>query len=243
MGSSSTHLGPPRSPSLRLVGPDEIGASRAVAEYVALSDRLKHLRGVDFETHDHPAVVLDRATSPATRVWGWWADAEPRLPCLMWASERGWSITVVEPGALDSEGYERALWSHRIHLLDLALANAMGPFTTLEELEVAVSTESSFGLGSWGTDVRSAVLWGVAQLRTARAPRRRSEPNRPAAVRPAHASVDEELARCGLVPTLAKGRGTVDPVQEAGLEALLRAVARAGQRSEGHDEHDRATHA
>ena len=39
MGSSSTHLGPPRSPSLRLVGPDEIGASRAVAEYVALMKR------------------------------------------------------------------------------------------------------------------------------------------------------------------------------------------------------------
>lgn len=233
MGTAPHRLGPPRSPALRAVQPGELGVSRTVQEYVAVSERLKHLRGADFETHGHPAVILDRATSPATQVWGWWAESEPRLPCLLWAGERGWSITVVEPGALDSEGYERAFWAHRIHLLDLALANAMGPFHTLDELELAVSTESSFGLGCWGVEIRSAVRWGVRQLKTARARGRRTGmgPD-PAGAAAAHASVDQELTRCGLVPTLPKNGCAVESAQEAGLEALLRAVARAGQRDE-----------
>jgi hypothetical protein len=147
---------PPDLPRLRAVPPEEMIAADGVAEYLALSERLKELRGVDFETHGHPAVLLDRTTSARTRVWGWWADGANRDPCLLWASERGWSVTVVEAGALDSEGYERAFWSHRIHLLDLALANALGPFRTLEQLELGVAASDSFGFGDRAGELRSA---------------------------------------------------------------------------------------
>lgn len=230
-------------PRLRAVAPVAEIASGAVAEYLALSDRLKHLRGSEFETHGHPAVVLDRATSPTTRVWGWWADAETPVPCVLWASERGWSVTAVEAGDLDSEGYERAFWVHRVALLDLALANAVGPFPTLEELELNVAADGSFGFGSWGEELRAAVLWGVRQLRVARARGRRARGDEaPAQISGARCSVDQELVRFGLVPNLAKSRREVANAQEAGLEALLRAVRRADSGATSLDEHRLTTH-
>lgn len=143
----------------------------ALAEYLALSNSLKRLPGTDFEDHDHPAVVLDRATGPTTRVWGWWADNQPPLPCLLWVSERGWSATVVEPDALDSEGYERAFWSHRVNLLDIALACALGPYPTLDELEEQIAIEGAFGFGERGDRLQAAVHWGIVQLRAAQSAR------------------------------------------------------------------------
>ena len=214
-------------------GAPERTADRAAdraAEYLHLSDALKQLRGVDFETHDHPAVALDGATPPATRVWGWWADAQPvqrPLPCMLWASERGWSATVVEPGELDGAGYERAFWSHRIGLIDLCLANALGPFPTLEELELNVAAEGSFGFGTWAAQIRSAVLWGILQLRAARAQSRRTPPDEAPLVPGVSCSVDDELARHGLVPTLAKAIWSDEPPATDGLETLLQAVLQA----------------
>jgi hypothetical protein len=218
-------------------------AADAVAEYLTLSDRLKHLRGTEFEMHGHPAVVLDRATTSTTRVWGWWADADTPVPCMLWATERGWSVTAVEAGAFDTEGYERTFWAHRIALLDLALANALGPFPTLEELELNVAADGSFGFGPWGEELRAAVLWGVRQLRVARARGRRARTDdSPAQVSGARCSVDQELVRFGLVPTMAKTRAEVASAHEAGLEALLRAVRRAESGATSLDER-RRTHA
>ena len=212
-------------PSQPAGAPDR--ASDRAAEYLHLSDALKQLRGVDFETHDHPAVALDRATSPATRVWGWWAEAPQPVPCVLWAGERGWSATVVEAGEMDGAGYDRAFWSHRIGLIDLALANALGPFPTLEELELNVAAEGSFGFGTWAVRLRSAVLWGILQLRAARAQGRRTTPDEAPLVQGASCSVDEELARYGLVPTLAKAIWSDEPPVEDGLETLLQAVLQA----------------
>jgi hypothetical protein len=201
------------------------------AEYLALSERLKLLRGMDFEQHGHPAVVLDRATSPSTLVWGWWADVRPAIPCILWASERGWSVTVVEAGALDSEGYERAFWSHRITLLDLALANAIGPFPTLEQLELNVAADGSFGLGPWACELREAVLWGIGQLQAVQASRHRGRGTEPyPGPTGGPCSVDQELSLHGLAPTNVKSRRSVESAQEAGLEALLRAVRRTDTR-------------
>jgi len=206
-------------------------AADRAAEYLHLSDALKQLRGVEFETHDHPAVVIDVATPPATRVWGWWADAqEPGqqpVPCVLWATERGWSATIVEAGELDGAGYERAFWSHRIGLIDLSLANALGPFPTLEELELNVAAEGSFGFGTWAVQLRSAVLWGILQLRAARAQGRRTTPDEVPLVQGVSCSVDDELARHGLVPTLAKAIWSDDPPGNDGLEILLQAVLQA----------------
>jgi hypothetical protein len=234
---------PPQLLRLRAVEPPAEVTSDAVAEYLTLSDRLKQLRGTEFEMHGHPAVVLDRATSPTTRVWGWWADAETPVPCVLWASERGWSVTAVEAGELDSEGYERAFWAHRVALLDLALATALGPFPTLEELELNVAADGSFGFGSWGEELRAAVLWGVRQLRVARARGHRGRRDEALAqVSGARCSVDQELVRFGLVPTLTKSCREVASAQEAGLEALLRAVRRAGSGATSLDERRLTTH-
>jgi hypothetical protein len=203
-------------------------------EYLCLSDGLKQLRGMDFENHGHPAVVLDRATPASTHVWGWWAAADPKIPCLLWASERGWSATIVEPGALDSEGYERVFWSHRINLLDLALANAIGPFPTLEDLEHNVAANGSFGSGSWAMQLTSAVLWGILQLRAAHAGGQDStsrEAHAVEAIAASRCSVDEELARHALVPSLAKGPSSVDAAGDPGMDALLAAIRRAAIRS------------
>jgi hypothetical protein len=216
--------------------PQDAGATltAAPAEYVSLSESLKQLRGADFEDHAHPAVVLDGATGPTVRVWGWWAEAQPALPCILWASERGWSVTVVEPGALDTEGYERTFWSHRINLLDLAIANALGPYPTLELLELNVAAEDSFGSGAWACELRTAVQWGIVQLRAARAHGRRPAQDGVRAFEHTAAArgvVDEELARHALVPTLAKPRWSIDPTADPGMAALLRAVHRAGLRT------------
>jgi len=85
-----------------------------LTEFWVLSDALKQCRGRDFEGHRHPAVVVDRATGPSVRVWGWWTQDNPAIPCLLWCGQRGWSATLVEPDELDSPGYELAFWSHRI---------------------------------------------------------------------------------------------------------------------------------
>lgn len=225
MTMAPTPVEPPGLPRPRAVAPDEVGSPTVLEEYLALSGRLKLLRGVDFEMHAHPAVVLDRATAPGTLVWGWWADVEPKLPCLLWAGERGWSATVVEAGALDTEGYERAFWSHRITLLDLALANAVGPFPTLEQLELSIAAHGSFGFGRREALIREAVLWGVGQVHAVQARRHRGRDVEPVAEE-APASVDEELTRHGLAPTYVKTRRSAQRAQEAGLEALLRAVHR-----------------
>jgi hypothetical protein len=210
--------------------PEGPAAGAGPGEYLALSDSLKQLPGVQFETHGHPAVILDRATPSSTLVWGWWAEAAPPVPCLLWASPRGWSATVVEPGAFDSEGYERAFWSHRITLLDLALANAIGPFPTLDRLERTIAVDDSFGAGAWAVQLTSAVLWGVRQLREARSGSRGRASSERRPTPPATAArcvVDAELALHALVPTLAKAPGSPET---AGVEALLGAVRKAALR-------------
>jgi hypothetical protein len=210
-----------------------VTCTAAAVEYLFLGDRLKQLRGSDFETNDHPAAVLDRATGPGVRVWGWWADAESPIPCLLWASERGWSATVVEPCALDSEGYERPFWAHRVNLLDLALANAIGPVPTLEQLELNVAADDSFGFGVLAQRLRSAVLWGILQQRAARmrGVRFGAGPACPEGTAITGCSVDEELTRLALVPTLVKRRWSIEPVPDTGVQALFRAVRRWQERS------------
>ena len=179
-------------------------------QYLALSESLKRIPGGDFERHGHPAVLLDRATGPALRVWGWWSGGELRLPCLLWAGDLGWSATVVEPDAIDGEGYERVFWAHRVKLVDLALANAIGPCRTLEDLELRVASHAIDEAGACWSEPRRALLWGILQLRAARAHRAsvvgsagvRGRPLR--AVTGAAGAVDGELTRYGLVPSLAK---------------------------------------
>lgn len=51
----------------------------ARAEFIALGDALKRLPGELFETHDHPAALLEEATSASIRVWGW--SRGPNLAC------------------------------------------------------------------------------------------------------------------------------------------------------------------
>jgi hypothetical protein len=206
-------------------------------QYLNLTESLKRLPGTDFERHRHPAVLLDRATGPDFRVWGWWSGVDRELPCLLWAGELGWSATVVEPDGFDSEGYERVFWAHRVKLLDLALANAVGPCRTLEDLELRVASHTSDTAGiSWSVP-RRALLWGILQLRAARAHRASivgtgGGRRRPlSAVSGAAGSVDEELVRYGLVPSLAKSRmPSLDAFEVAvGLRPLREAVLSAGR--------------
>jgi len=210
-----------------------------LAEFWMLSDALKQCRGRDFESYRHPAVVFDRATGPSVRVWGWWTQDIPAIPCLLWCGERGWSATLVEPDELDGPGYELAFWSHRIKLLDLALANALGPHLTLGELELHVAADASLLLGQHGSSRNEAMLWGIRQLRTERSQRHRRTPESPT---PADAEthgglVDEELERHALIPTLAKprvhdNRRHKDPA----VDALVRALCnlRLGDHITGH---------
>ena len=199
------------------------------AQYLLLSEQLKQLAGSRFETLHHPAVVLDLATGSSTRVWGWWtdeSDGHPALPCLLWAGELGWSATVVEPDVFDSEGYERAFWSHRIKLLDLALANALGPYPTLEQLELHVADES-LGADSWHVELRGALLWGILEQVAAGA---RDDRIAVSAIRPwsgndLRGTVDEELVVHGLAPMSAKARLDDAEPGRPGLAALMRAVA------------------
>lgn len=204
------------------------------SEFLTLSDALKHRRGDEFETHDHPAVIFDRATGPTVRVWGWWTRTTPRVPCLLWSSERGWSATAVEPTEIDGPGYELPHWSHRIRLLDTALANSVGPHLTLALLELYIASDSTLPLGPLGAPIPEALQWGIAGLRSARAHPHNlhavgttlatSGPNTPAG------TVDAELVRHALVPTLAKpiqGKATskTRKQKDAGLGALVDALA------------------
>lgn len=201
-------------------------------EFLALSDALKRCRGQEFEEHSHPAALLERATSPSVRVWGWWTNSDRELPCLLWCSERGWFATVVEPDGIDEPGYELSFWSHRVKLLDLALANALGPHPTLGLLELHVAADSTLVLGPYGSAVREALLWGIFQLRAARQGSRQCNVtaggDRPA-TSTAAGMVDEELAQHALIPSLAKKRNSstgVRPVQkDPAVDALIRALS------------------
>jgi hypothetical protein len=181
------------------------------AEYLLLSEKLKRLPGFEFEKYYHPAVVLDRAFGPDFRVWGWWTGSDHALPCLLWVGELGWSATVVEPDMLDGQGYDCAFWSHRIKLIDLALANALGPCKTLKDLELRVAGDVSHGLDASWTGLKEGLLWGIIQLRVARAQRGRimssgarwSPMPAGAAMREA---MDQELAQHLLLPTMPKSR-------------------------------------
>jgi hypothetical protein len=198
------------------------------AEFLMLSDALKQCRGQDFENHGHPGVVFDRATGPSIRVWGWWTQDEPAIPCLLWCGEHGWSATVVEPDELDGPGYELAFWSHRIKLLDLALANALGPYPSLRELELHVAADTALGLGSHGSRMTEALSWGIVQLRAARAQRLRDSSEtrgRQPAAKTFGGMVDEELVRHALVPSLAKPKVLqIRKRKDPAVEALVRAL-------------------
>jgi len=175
-------------------------------QYLLFSEALKDVPGRRYEQHRHPAVVLDGATGPGTQVWGWWTRGTPGRPCLLWSAARGWGATVVAPEVVGADGYERAYWSHRIKLLDVALARASGPSRTLQELELQVSS-AGFGLGRDGGELLVGLLWGVRMLRAAYSMDRSAE-SRPWRTLPRDAGiegeVDEELARHALIPTLAK---------------------------------------
>lgn len=205
-------------------------AARKHAQYLMMSDRLKRLAGEEFERHQHPAIILDRASGPGVRVWGWWTVAGD-LPCVLWAGDLGWSATAVGPDTFDSEGYERAFWSHRIKLLDLALANALGPARTLEDLELQVASDTSYGLDLTWTGVKGALLWGILQLRAARAQRRQIVRGG-AAVRPMITPefcgvTDDDLVQHGLAPTLAKARWRPRPVDLGASQSAVRATSAA----------------
>ena len=205
-----------------------IASTTRQAEFLMLSDALKQCRGRDFESHDHPGVVFDRATGPSVRVWGWWTQDEPAIPCLLWCGEWGWSATLVEPDGLDSPGYELAFWSHRIKLLDLALANGVGPHLTLSELELHVAADASLPLGFHGSRRTEAMLWGIRQLLMARSLRHRRAIESPAASEEqAHRGlIDEELVRHALVPTLAKPRVADNRRhKDPAVDALVRALS------------------
>jgi hypothetical protein len=212
------------------VGDDVIPSTAGQAEYLLLSDALKQLPGRAFEGHGHPAVVLDRASGPSVRVWGWWSGESPALPCLVWCGARGWSATVVEPDTLDSEGYEREFWSHRIKLLDLALANALGPYPALEDLELNVAAVANWGLGARATEVKRAMSWGILHLRSARArPTDHGFDGRDPQTVPAadmEGVVDAELARHALIPTLAKARvGLPRKRPDPSVETMVRTLS------------------
>lgn len=201
------------------------------ADFFSVSDALKRLRGEEFEAHAHPAVLVDRATDPGIRVWGWWTPGERPFPCMLWSGERGWSASAVEPDEMDAPGYELAHWSHRIKLLDLAIANAIGPYRTLSLLELNVAADTTLGLGPGGPVVRDALLWGIVQLRAARAAQRTAHARVSAkvadqALQGRHGTVDEELARYALVPTLAKPRttSTQDEHKDPNVTALVQAL-------------------
>lgn len=200
---------------------------RKQAEFLQLSERLKKLPGFEFEKYHHPAVVLDRAFGPDFRVWGWWTGGDHALPCLLWVGERGWSATVVEPDMLDGEGYECAFWSHRIKLIDLAIANALGPYKTLQDLETRVAGDLSYGLDACWTGLRQGLLWGIIQLRVARAQQvptmgaRATLSPMPAGA-PRRDAIDDELERHRLLPTMPKRRSPSHSAGTRGHRAMIR---------------------
>jgi hypothetical protein len=135
--------------------------------------------------------------------------------------ELGWGATTVEPDVFDAEGYECPSWSHRIKLLDLAVANATGPFPTLEALRRRVNDDIDPHLGDRAVALGGALLWGILQQQAARTRLGdvTGDPGIPtAAVRGA---VDDALDRAQLGPDRVKIR-LERP--DAGLAGLLRAV-------------------
>lgn len=215
----------PRHADVRATGQVDLGrAEGRQTQYLLLSGLLMMLPGVAFERHPHPAMVLDLATGPRTSVWGWWSepiDGEPPVPCLLWAGDLGWSATTVEPDIFDTDGYERSFWSHRIKLLDLAIANATGPFPTLEELGRRVSEDLDLDLGDRAAALAGALLWGIVQQQAARA--RLGDVAGELTVPPVviRGTVDDALDREHLGPDRVKVRLERT---DAGLDGLLRAV-------------------
>lgn len=204
-------------------------------EFFALSDALKRYRGYEFEQPSHPAVLLDRATGSTAQVWGWWAATPDRqVPCILWCTDRGWSTTAVEPDEIGAPGYELAHWSHRIKLLDLALANAYGPHSSLGKLELHVAADTALPLGQYGPVIREAMLWGIVQLRAAYSRARRST-SKDIGAGPASDHVDLELARHALVPTFPKKTPNAKKRKvhkDPSLDALVQALTEI--RSTGH---------
>jgi hypothetical protein len=182
--------------------------SPAHTQYLLFSEVLKDIPGRQYEQHRHPAVIFDRVTGPGTQVWGWWTRGTPARPCLLWSGGRGWGATVVEPEVDGADGFERASWSRRIRMLDRALEYACGPYPSLEELEVQVPS-AGLDLGRGGGELAGGLLWGVRRLRAAHLTDRSTDSSTK------HGflleawidgTVDEELARHALIPTLAKAR-------------------------------------
>ena len=175
-------------------------------QHLLFSEALKDIPGCQYEQHRHPAVILDRATGSETQVRGWWTRGRPARPCLLWSAARGWGATAVAPEVVGADGYERVFWSHRVKLLDLALARAMGPYPTLQELELQVPS-AGFGPGQDGGELLEGLLWGVRLLRGAHRMDRGADSRPWRTVRRdagIEGEVDEELARHALIPTLGK---------------------------------------
>jgi hypothetical protein len=210
------HTPPPRSiPSY---------AEGRKAQYLLLSGLLMLVPGAAFERHPHPATVLDLATGPRTSVWGWWSEpleGGAPVPCLLWAGELGWSATTVEPDVFDTEGYECSFWSHRIKLLDLAVANATGPLPTLDELRQRVSADVDPDLGERSAAMAGALLWGILQQQAARTRLGDVVGDRSVPPTMIRGAVDDTLDRGHLGPDRVKVRLEQT---DAGLAGLLRAV-------------------
>jgi hypothetical protein len=217
-----THPAPRRTePAPGSVAAD---SERRREQYLLLSGLLMLVPGASFEQHPHPATILDRATGPRTSVWGWWSeplDGGARVPCLLWAGDLGWSATTVEPDVFDTEGYECPFWTHRIKLLDLAIANATGPFPTLEALRRRVTDDLDLDLGELAALLGGALLWGIVQQQAARTRLGDvvAEPVFPPAL--VRGAVDDVLDTELLGPDRLKVRLERT---DAGLDGLLRAV-------------------
>jgi len=157
---------------------------------------------------------------------------------------------VVEPDGIDAPGYEMRYWSHRVKLLDLALANAFGPCPTLATLELHVAADTTPPvLDPQGFYIREALLWGIIQLRAARAqvPRPGAPVGSMIKVGATFRAgvVDDELTKHALVPTLPKRRkkGPRDKYKDPALANLVRALSRVrlGDEIVGSSDVDRDT--
>jgi hypothetical protein len=226
-----THPAPRTTPPLP-TGSITAYAEARTAQYLLLSDLLMLVPGVTFARHPHPAAVLDLATGPRTSVWGWWSepfDGEPPVPCLLWVGELGWSVTTVEPDVFDTEGYECSFWSHRIKLLDLAIANATGPLPTLDALRRRVSDDLDPRLGERAAALGGALLWGILQQQAAqtRLGEVVGDPGTPA---PATRGVVNGIVKGTVDDALDQEQLGPDRVKlrleraDAGLDGLVRAV-------------------
>jgi hypothetical protein len=229
------HPAPRPAPGRTLLHPSHTVlsyAERRRTEYLVLSGLLTVVPAGTCARHRHPAHVLDLATGPRTSVWGWWAEpvgGESPVPCLLWAGELGWSAAAVEADTLDGRGYATSSWSQRATLLDLALANATGPFRTVDQLCQRVSDDVHPDLGDRSAAVAGALLWGILQQQAAR-------------TRLGHVATGSRVPRVAVrgVVDDALDRGHLSPDRvkvrlerpDVGLDGLLRAVeeVRAGAR-------------